>query len=69
MWHMHKQRVYILFLQETNFKGPHSQIPIRYFKTWYTCNNPDHKAKGEANGFNSTIPVAVKGTVMDAMGR
>uniref|UniRef100_A0A803JIX0 exodeoxyribonuclease III n=1 Tax=Xenopus tropicalis TaxID=8364 RepID=A0A803JIX0_XENTR len=67
---LHKQRVMIVFLQETHFKTGHRpQFKNRYYKNWYFSDNPDSKSKGVAIAIHKQLNYSLLNTVIDPNGR
>lgn len=66
---MHKQRVHVLFLQETHIKTSSAlPMPTRHFAQWYFSNNPVSKSRGVAIGFHNSLPVSDVQVVSDPGG-
>lgn len=53
LYHLHKLKTYVLFLQESHFKlSDAPSISSKYFHNWVTSDSRFSKMKGVANEFH-----------------
>lgn len=70
MYHVHKQRVDILLLQETHFKGPDRlTFCNKYYTQWIHCLNPLAKTRGVSIAIHKNLPSTILETQGDDIGR
>lgn len=70
LYHMHKRRVHVLFLQETHFKTDH--VPVlstKYYSSWHHSTNPLTKARGVSIGIHKSLPHTLLAEESDPGGR
>ncbi|XP_056403189.1 transmembrane protein 260 isoform X1 [Hyla sarda] len=70
LYHMHKNKVRLLCLQETHFKSGHIPDRLgRYFTTWFHSSNPDSRSKGVSIGIHRSLPFSVQAVRVDPNAR